>query len=73
LRAGRDVRRSELRKVVLILSAGEGGFCSLETKHNRRMAPRPKLFVSKRFKKQRPQPPKTVLDMNLGENAFVTQ
>jgi hypothetical protein len=33
---------------VLSSSPGECGFCSLETKHHRRTAPRPKLFVSTR-------------------------
>lgn len=30
---------------VLISSTGDGGFCSLETKSYRKMAPRAKLFV----------------------------
>jgi hypothetical protein len=37
----------------------EDGFCSSETKHDRRTVPRPKLFVSKRrLQKQRPLRPK---------------
>jgi hypothetical protein len=39
---------SKLRKSVLSSIPGEGGPCSSETKHDRRTAPRPKLFVSKK-------------------------
>jgi hypothetical protein len=35
-------------KLSTVLSPSEDGFCSLETKHDRRMVPRPKLFVSAR-------------------------
>jgi hypothetical protein len=39
-----------------------------ETKHDRRMAPRTKLFLSKRrLQKQRPEPRKNVLGSSLGE------
>jgi hypothetical protein len=34
------LERSKLRKIVLSSSSGEGGSCSSETKHDRRMAPR---------------------------------
>jgi hypothetical protein len=51
--------RSKLRKNVLSSNPSEGGSCSSETKHDRRTASRPKLFVSKRrLQKQRPQPRK---------------
>jgi hypothetical protein len=50
--------RSKLWKSVWVPVLGEGGFCSLETKVDRRMAPRPKLFVSmRRLQKQRPTTP----------------
>jgi hypothetical protein len=50
------------RKSVLSLIPSEGGSCSSETKHDRRTAPRPKLFVSRRIlQKQRLQPRKTLL------------
>jgi hypothetical protein len=39
---------SQPRKSVLGLSLNELGFCSSETKHDRRTASRPKLFVSAR-------------------------
>jgi hypothetical protein len=39
--------RSKLLKIVLSASPGEGSFCSSETKHDKRKAPRPKLFVLK--------------------------
>jgi hypothetical protein len=49
VRPGRDIRRVKTPgKSVLSSSPGEGGFCSSETKHDRRTAPRPKLFVSVR-------------------------
>jgi hypothetical protein len=45
---------SKLRKSVLSSSPGEGGSCSSETKHDRRTAPRPELFVSaRRLQEQR--------------------
>jgi hypothetical protein len=50
------------QKTVLSSIPGEDGFCSSETKHDRRTVPRQKLFVSaRRLQKQRPQPRKTVL------------
>jgi hypothetical protein len=53
------------------LSPGEGGSCSSETKHNRRTAPRPKLFVSeRRLQKQRHQTRKIVLGSSPGEDGF---
>jgi hypothetical protein len=36
------------KKVVMSSSPRKGDACSSETKHNRRMAPRPKMFVSRR-------------------------
>jgi hypothetical protein len=51
------MERSKLRKSVLSSSTGEGGSYSSETKHDRRLAPRPKLFVStRRLQRQRLQP-----------------
>jgi hypothetical protein len=38
--------RTKLRKSVLGSSSAEGGFRSSETKHDRRTAPRPKLFAT---------------------------
>jgi hypothetical protein len=47
------------RKSVLSLIPGEGGSCSSKTKHDRRTAPRPKWFFSKRrFEELRPRPRK---------------
>jgi hypothetical protein len=37
-----------IKQNILSSSPGEGGSCSSETKHDRRTAPRPKLFVSTR-------------------------
>jgi hypothetical protein len=63
--------RSKLRKSVLSSSPGEGGSCSSESKHNRRTAPRPKFFVSKRrLQKQRLQPRKVALGSCHGEDVF---
>jgi hypothetical protein len=39
-------RKVKTPKSVLGLRPGEDGFCSSETKHDRRTAPRPKSFVS---------------------------
>jgi hypothetical protein len=65
------LERIKLRKSVLGLKPGNGGFCILEIKNNRRMSLRPKLFVStRRLQKQRPKPRKTVLDSSPGEDVF---
>jgi hypothetical protein len=49
----------KLRKIFLNSSPVKCGSCSSETKYHRRMAPRPKLFASKRrLHKQRPKPGK---------------
>jgi hypothetical protein len=49
-----NTERSKLRKSALSSSTGEGGSGSSETKHDRRMAPKPKLFVSaRRLQEQR--------------------
>jgi hypothetical protein len=46
---------SKLRKKCPEFVPSEGGSGNTETKHERRMVPRPKLFVSKRrLQKQRP-------------------
>jgi hypothetical protein len=66
------LERSKLRRSVLSLSPGEGGSCSSETKHDRRMAPRPKLFFWKRrLQKQRPQHRTTILGSCPCDDAFV--
>jgi hypothetical protein len=49
---------------------GEGVSCSSETNHDIRMAPRPKLFVSKRLHKQRPKPRKIVLGSIPSKDGF---
>jgi hypothetical protein len=41
-------------------------------KHDRKMGPRRKLFVSNRLQKQRPQPRRTVLGSITGEGVFCT-
>jgi hypothetical protein len=65
------LERSKLRKRFLGSKPGEGGFCILETKHDRRTSPRPKLFVSTwRLQEQQPQPRKTVLCSSPGEDVF---
>jgi hypothetical protein len=62
LRPEKKDRGSKLRKSVLSSFPGEGVSCSSETKHDRRTAPRRKLFVSKRrLQKQRPEPRKLYL------------
>jgi hypothetical protein len=51
--------------------SGEGVSSISETKHGRRMVPRPKLFVSKRrLQKQRPEHPKIVLSSILSKDGF---
>jgi hypothetical protein len=51
-------------------TSSEGGSCSLE-KHERRMAPWPKFFISKRrLTEQRPQSQKTVLGFSPDEVGF---
>jgi hypothetical protein len=65
---------SKLRRIVLSSSPGEGGSCSSETKHDRRTAPKPKLFASKRrLQKERPQPRKTVLGSSASEDGSVSR
>jgi hypothetical protein len=69
---GEISERSKLLKIVLSSSPSEGGFCSSETKHDRRTARRSKLFVAvRKLQKERPEPRKTVLGSSDGENAFV--
>jgi hypothetical protein len=54
--------RPQHKKSALGSSPGEDGFCSSETKHDRRTVPRPKLFVSvRRLREQRLQLGKSVL------------
>jgi hypothetical protein len=53
------------------LNPGEGGSCRSKTKDDRRMAPKPELFVSKRrLQKQKPQPRKTALGSSPDEDGF---
>jgi hypothetical protein len=62
LRPERDFRKSKLQKNCFEFESGEGGSCRSGTKHDRRMVPRPKLFVSKRkLQRHRSQPRETVL------------
>jgi hypothetical protein len=56
-------------QTLLSLIPSEEGFCNSETKHNRRPAPRPKLFVSPE-RLRRPQPRKSVLSSSFGEGGF---
>jgi hypothetical protein len=59
-------------KTVLRSNLGEGGFCSWESKHDSRTAPRPKLFVSaRRLQEQKSQPRKCVLGSSTGKDSFV--
>jgi hypothetical protein len=61
---------SKLRKSMSSI-LGEGSSCSSETKHDRRTAPRPKLFVSKRrLQKQRPQRRRTILGSSSDKDDF---
>jgi hypothetical protein len=46
------------QKTVLDLISGEDGFCSLETKYDRRMAKTKVVFLKWRLQKQRSQPRK---------------
>jgi hypothetical protein len=47
------------------------GFFRSKIKHDRRMAPRSKLFISARkLQEQKPQPYKTVQGLRLGEDGF---
>jgi hypothetical protein len=58
-------------KTVLRSIPGEDNFCCSEIRHDRRAAPRTKLFVSKRrLQEQRSQPRKTVLGSIPGEDGF---
>jgi hypothetical protein len=72
---GKEIQeqRPQPQKPVLDSSPGEDGLCSSKTKHDKRTAPRPKLFVSmRRLQEQMPQPQKTVLGSSLGEDVFCT-
>jgi hypothetical protein len=56
------LEKSKLRKIVLILSYGEGCSFRLKTEHDTRAASRPKSCASKRrFRKHRPQSVEIVL------------
>jgi hypothetical protein len=61
-------------KYVLSSILDEGGSSDSETKHDRRTAPRSKLFVSKRrLNKRRIQPRKSVLSSIPNEDCFVVR
>jgi hypothetical protein len=63
--------RSKLRESVLGSKPHEGGFCTSETKHDRRTSPRPKLLVStNRLQEQRLQHRETVLGSSPDEGVF---
>jgi hypothetical protein len=47
-KAGRDFRNVKTLKKLPSSSSSEGGCCSLENKHDKRMAPRAELLVSDR-------------------------
>jgi hypothetical protein len=51
-------QKGENSEGVLISSPGEGGFCSLETKHARRTTPTLKLFDSTRLQDKGHNPQK---------------
>jgi hypothetical protein len=56
LNQGEILESPVFRKIILVSSPGEVRFCSSENKQDRRMAPRPKLFVSARIlQEQTPQ------------------
>jgi hypothetical protein len=68
------LERSKLRGTVPSSSPGEGGSHSSGSKHNRKTAPRPKLFISvRRLQEQRPQPRKIVLGTSPDEDGFCYQ
>jgi hypothetical protein len=58
------------KKVVMSSSPRKGDACSSETKHNRRMAPRPKMFVSRRRLQRGHNLKKTILSSSPGEDDF---
>jgi hypothetical protein len=61
--------KAKSQQIDLGLISDEGGFCRLETKHNRRIVPRPELFISARkLQEQRPQPYKSALGLSSGED-----
>jgi hypothetical protein len=60
-----------MSKSVLGSSLGKGSFCSSEIKHDRRTAPRPKLFSSaRRLQEQMPELRKSVLGSRSDEDIF---
>jgi hypothetical protein len=62
---------SNRQKNFLSSIPGEGDSCSSETMHDKRTAPRLKLFVlQRRLQEQRPKPRKTVLGSNPDEDVF---
>jgi hypothetical protein len=68
------LERSKLQNSVLGSSPGEGGFCSLETKQDRRRKQRQKLLVlMRRLQEQGHTPKKTVLCLSPGNMVSVAQ
>jgi hypothetical protein len=63
--------RSQLRKTVLSSIFGEDCFCSSETKHDKRMAPRPNLIVSNRKEQKKGSKRwENDMDSSPGEDGF---
>jgi hypothetical protein len=71
LRPGKYFIKVKTPKGCPQLSPTKGATCTLETKHDRRTAPRTKLFFSaKRLQEQRQQPQITVFLTSPGEDDF---
>jgi hypothetical protein len=65
------LERSKLREIVLSSSPSEGGSYRSETKHYRKKAARPKLYISvRRLQEKRTQPRKIVLHSGADEDSF---
>jgi hypothetical protein len=62
------LERSKLRNIALGLKPDEGGFCVLETGHDRKTSPTLKLFVPTMWLQE---PRKTVLGSGPGEDFFL--
>jgi hypothetical protein len=63
-------QKSQNSESVLSSSFGECGFCGWKTKHDRKRAPKPKLFVSKRKLQDKSHNPEYVLGWSPGEVGF---
>jgi hypothetical protein len=67
------LERSKLQKSTLGLSPSEDGFQGLETRHDRKVVPRPKLFVQQGdYRNKGLKPEKIVLVSSPSENVFCT-